>query len=104
MARHAVVDWVRSRKGRRRLFQAIDDTDAPDRVRDPRADPETSLQAAQLNERFEAAVRRLPPEDAAIVRLKYVEGLTNATIERALGITGLGTRRLQEILARLRAA
>ena len=43
-------------------------------------------------------------EDAAIVRLKYVEGLTNADIERAIGTKGVTTGRLQNILGRLRSA
>jgi DNA-directed RNA polymerase specialized sigma24 family protein len=176
VARHRVVDWVRSRKGRRRLFHAVqalprldqrifelyywderspceiaelvapdtggradlaavleaierlqhalterhraellalavrskapaalDDTDAAERAEDPHVDAETSLQVAQLNDRFEAALRRLSPEDAAIVRLKYVEGLTTRRIEQALGVTGLTTRRLQEVLDRLRS-
>src|SRR5208282_5318471 len=28
IARHAIVDWIRSRKGRRRLFQAVKDLSA----------------------------------------------------------------------------
>jgi RNA polymerase sigma factor (sigma-70 family) len=167
LARHAAIDWIRSRKGRRRLFQAIRDLpqfeqrvfaryywddsapteiadlehaelsavlDALDRIQstlsdrhradlmaaavrskppialddieaaDPRAGPETAVHIAQLNERFETALRRLPAEDAAIVRLKYVEGLTNADIERAIGISGVTASRLQNILTRLRSA
>ena len=177
MTRHAIVDWVRSRKGRRRLFQAvehlperdrrvfelyywdertpseiaeqlasetssradlpgvldalgrlhgvltdrhradllalttrtksavpIDETDARERVPDPSADPETAARIAQLNERFERAVSGLPSEDAAIVRLKFVAGLSNGDVERALGITGLTMKRLQDILATLRSS
>lgn len=175
VTRHAVVDWIRSRKGRRRLFQAVrdlsaldrrvfelyywnertpaeiaellagetggrsdlaaifdalervqnaltdrhraellalaarsttpialDDTNVVERAADPRMDPETSMRITQVNARFEAALKQLPPEDAAIVRLKYVEGLTNSRIEQAIGVTGLTARRLQDILARLR--
>jgi len=177
VARHAVVDWVRSRKGRRRLFQAVQDlspldqrvfelyywdertpseiaelraadtggradlpavfdalervqgaltarhraellalavrskapapleeSDAAQRAIDPSRSPEAVIHAAQLRSRLEAALAQLAPEDAAIVRLKYIEGLTTGAIERALGIGGLGPRQLQEILARLRAA
>jgi DNA-directed RNA polymerase specialized sigma24 family protein len=57
-----------------------------------------------LNATFETALSRLPAEDAAIVRLKYVEGLSNADIERAVGATGVTTSRLQDILRRLRSA
>jgi RNA polymerase sigma factor (sigma-70 family) len=74
------------------------------RIADPRIDPEMSMRVAQLNERFETALSRLPAEDAAIVRLKYVEGLTNAAIERAIGASEVTTSRLQDILGRLRSA
>ncbi|HEX9500712.1 MAG TPA: hypothetical protein VGA10_03580 [Thermoanaerobaculia bacterium] len=167
LTRHTAVDWIRSRKGRRRLFHAIRDLpqfeqrvfaryywddrtpseiadlehaelpavlDALERIQstlsdrhraelmaaavrskphlalddieapDPRADPEAAVHTAQLNERFEIALRRLPAEDAAIVRLKYVEGLTNADIERAIGANGVTSSRLQSILSRLRSA
>jgi DNA-directed RNA polymerase specialized sigma24 family protein len=167
LTRHAAVDWIRSRKGRRRLFQAIRDLpqfeqrvfaryywdhrtpgeiadlehaelpavlDALERIQstlsdrhraelmaaavrskphvalddieapDPRANPEAAVHTAQLNERFEIALRHLPAEDAAIVRLKYVEGLTNADIERAIGASGVTSSRLQSILSRLRSA
>ena len=177
MTRHAIVDWVRSKKGRRRLFHAVEDlqafdrrvfelfywdertpsdiaellaaetssrtdlaavfdalarlqsvltdrhraellalaartkgaipldeTDAPERMADPAADPETAARVAQLNAQFEQALAALPPEDAAIVRLKFVAGLSNRDVERALGITGLTMKRLLEILAALRVS
>jgi DNA-directed RNA polymerase specialized sigma24 family protein len=177
VARHAVVDWVRSKKGRRRLFQAVqdlppfeqrvfelyyweertpseiaevcaadtgrradlaavfdalervqttltdrhraellaltvrskapaplDDTDVAERSVDPQQAPDATIHATELRARLESALARLAPEDAAIVRLKYVEGLTAGAIERALGVTGVGPRRLHDILARLRAA
>lgn len=144
VARNSVVDWVRSRKGRRRLFHAVralppsdqrvfemyywderspceiaellalavrskpavalDDTDVGERAPAPDLDPETSARIAQLNARLEAALRRLPAEDAAIVRLKYIEGLSAGGVELALGLRGLTSARLREILARLRSA
>jgi len=176
VTRHAVVDWVRSRKGRRRLFQAVrnlprsdqrvfelyywedrapgeiaevlrqetgapvslaevftalervqstlsdrhraellalsvrakapvalEDSDAPYRLPDPHGDPELDLRVLQVNARLETALSRLPPDDAAIVRLKFVEGLTNRSIEHAIGISALTAARVQDILARLRA-
>jgi DNA-directed RNA polymerase specialized sigma24 family protein len=174
VARHAVVDWVRSRKGRRRLFQAVQDLprfdqrvfelyywderrpseiaehlsqetgrptsladalDALERVNgaltdrhraelfalavrskvpmaledadergviDVSADPEAAARVAQWNAGFERALARLPAEDAAIVRLKYGEGLASPDVERVLGIPRLSAPRLQGILARLR--
>lgn len=175
LVRHAIVDWIRSRKGRRRLFHAvqqlprfeqrvfemyywedrtpsemtellaqelgqrttlagvlealervqaalsdrhraelfalavrshapvpIDDTDAPARLPDRRT-PELDARVSQLNAQLERALKQLPAEDAAIVRLKYVEGLTNADIEHAIGAPGVTARRVQEILSKLRA-
>jgi DNA-directed RNA polymerase specialized sigma24 family protein len=177
LIRHAIVDWVRSRRGRRRMFQAvedlpaldrrvfelyywderspseiaelaasdtggradlpavfealgrlhatlsdrhradlltqagrakapvaIDETDAPARVADPGPDPETAARIGQLNTTFETALARLPDEDAAIVRLKYVEGLSTSDVERALGISRLTDKRLQLIRESLRAS
>jgi len=177
VARHAVVDWVRSQKGRRRLFRAvqelspferrvfelyywqehspsaiaeamacelggepdlprvfaaleavdavltdrhraellttaargrvpspIDESDEPSRVADPATDPETAARVAQLNVRFEHALASLPAEDAAIIRLKFIGGLSNGDVERALGICELTSKRLQAILASLRAS
>jgi DNA-directed RNA polymerase specialized sigma24 family protein len=170
IARHAAVDWIRSRKGRRRIFQSvktlspfdqrvfelyywdertpseiagmqrvdlasifdsldriqstltdrhraelmslalrskapvpIDDTDAAERVADPAMDPERAASAAESASQLEAALRALPAEDAAIVRLKYIEGLTNADIERAIGAP-VTTARTTSILGRLRLA
>ncbi len=176
VARHAVVDWIRSRKGRRRLFQAVKDLEpqdqqifemyywenhtpseiaellappdkradlaavfesleriqvalsarsraellalaarsqapvpleeslAADRLADPRSDLEGAARVAQMNAGLEGALGRLPAEDAAIVRLKYVEGLSLRDIERALGISTLSAKRVDEILGRLRAS
>ena len=161
IARHAAVDWLRSRKGRRRIFQsvrslepfdqrafelyywderspaeiagllrrdlpdvfealdriqsalsarhraellsmamrskapvALDETDAAETIADPRANPEAGA-------RLESVLRRLSKEDAAIVRLKYIEGLTDAEIERAIGLN-VTAARTTSILSQLR--
>ena len=171
LARNAAVDWIRSKKGRRRLFESIkhlspldqrvfelyfwdertpaeiasiarvdlaqileslervqsalnerhraelmatmlrskapvpiDDTDAAERIADDRMNPETAAQAAQINERLESAIRKLPSDDAVIVRMKFIEGLTNAQIERSTGISNITMARLTAILATLRGA
>lgn len=177
VVRHTVVDWVRSQKGRRRMFQAVqslpafdrrvfelyywgersvaeiagilstetqsdprlsdvldalgrlhaalsdrhradllalaarsrapiplDDTNAADRLPAPLGDPESVRRIGQLNSGLERALAQLPAEDAAIVRLKFVEGLSNSDVERALGIAGLTVKRLQHILSALRAS
>ena len=174
VARHAVVDWVRSHKGRRRLFQSVQAlsafdrrvfelyywdergpgeiaetiavesggdadlapvfealdrihgvltqrhraellgmaargaTPAPledagaERVPDPSPGPDALFGARTRQAALDAALARLPAEDAAIVRLKYVEGLSTAEVERALGIRGVTRARLDGILAALR--
>jgi RNA polymerase sigma factor (sigma-70 family) len=174
--RHVVVDWVRSRAGRRRLFGAIkrlepfdrqvfelyywedrmpaeiaeivgtrsatpvgldavfaalarieraltdrhradllslavrsrvpvslDDEEAPavDAV-DASPDPETAVVASEARDRLAAALSGLPAEDAAIVRLKFIQGLSLREIERALHLTGLTEARLDRILESLR--
>jgi len=175
LVRHRIVDWVRSQKGRRRLFHAVQDLpafeqrvfeayywddrrpseiaellaahtggradlgrvleavdriqgiltdrhraellaltarssrpaplddEAVDRIADPAPTPDATLDVARVNASLDAALKQLPAEDAAIVRLKYVEGLTNADVERWLQ-TRLTPGRLQQILAALRAA
>ena len=177
VVRHVVVDWVRSRAGRRRLFrgvtrldrfdqrvfelyywehrraseiaerlgaerqqrvnlgdvldalQRIDDamTDhhrrrlltalarttpavsldtgavPPSEVQEPRADPEQALRVRQLDELFAAALASLPAEDAAIVRLTFVQGWTRDQIRRALHLDELSRDRLTAILDRLRS-
>ena len=172
--RHAAVDWIRSKKGRRRLFQAVKDLAPFDqrvfelfywderapaeiaellsietkrravvgdvlealaridarltdrhrselislaiRSKEPLAiddssaaslpasglDPEGVARSREIHEHFEAALRLLPAEDAAIVRMKFVEGLATSDVEFALG-TKIPMRRIDEIIARLRA-
>lgn len=168
LTRHAAVDWIRSRRGRRRVFRSIRDLgpfdehvferyywdehtpaeiaellhadlanvlqsleriqfrlsdrhraelmslafrarspvaidEAADDLADSRLDPEAQTRVAEINERFESALKTLPSEEAAIVRLKFVEGLSNPEIERFLG-TSMTSGRIRDILGRLRAA
>ncbi len=167
LTRNAAIDWIRSRKGRRRLFQAVrdlsafdqrvfelfywdertaseiceierarladvfdslgridaalnhrhrsellalaarsrapvalDDIDAAERIADERMDAEDHLRVRQTNERLERALRSLSAEDAAIVRLKFVEGLSNAAIEQTIGskVTASRIERVLEVL------
>jgi DNA-directed RNA polymerase specialized sigma24 family protein len=65
-------------------------------------DPEEQLATASLNQRLADALRRLPRDDAAIVRLKFVQGLSNRDIEGALRTRGVTSTRIADILARLR--
>jgi DNA-directed RNA polymerase specialized sigma24 family protein len=177
VVRRVVVDWVRSRKGRRRAFQSILSLGPGDRqifelyywrghspaeiaelvssggasratladvlealerienalserqraellsmaarVRDPesledeqgrsldppdeRQDPEFEVRVKQTGEALQAALRELPPEDALLVSLRYLDGLSQAQVERALPRKPAGPDRMRGVLARLRA-
>lgn len=177
VVRHAIVDWVRQRAGRRRLFGAIErldtfhqqvfelyfweerplaeiaeelsvrnrervsldrvfaaieafhgvltprhrsellsasmrarqalsldaetESDAVEPVDDaPR--PDALVSARQLRTAFERALASLPPEDATIVRLRYVQALSLADVRRALHLPSLKEERVRSILDRLR--
>jgi DNA-directed RNA polymerase specialized sigma24 family protein len=176
VVRRTVVDWVRSRAGRRRLFGSIKALDALDRrifelhfwherppheiaevlsaerrepvglarvlsgldavhaalsdrqrgellsaaIRsrqaaslevelerggwdpvDQGADVEQMMDAQATADRLERVLASLDPEDAAIVRLRYVEGLSLADVGRALHLPGLGEKRLRDLIARI---
>jgi DNA-directed RNA polymerase specialized sigma24 family protein len=175
VVRHAAVDWIRSRAGRRRLFGAIRELGAFDRrvfelfywegllptdiaallaASEPdlpavfdslsrieaqltlrhraelmslaarrqsavsldaapeepelpiparEIDPETRTRIVELQRRLDAALRRLPAEDAAIVRLRFCEGLGLRDVQRALHLPPLSDRKVADILARLRS-
>ena len=175
VVRHAVVDWVRSRAGRRRLFRAIRRLDAFDqrvfelyywehrrpveiaellRMRESRPvdlsevlaalsriqetmterhrsdllalvartrpavslddpesslepaaaadDPEQSLGVREIDAHFAAALAELPPEDAAILRLTFVQGWSREQVRRGLRLERLGGERIAAILSKLR--
>lgn len=65
--------------------------------------PEAMLRAREMEERLERALTTLPPEDAAIISLKYGEGLTRPQIQRLLRLPALTEHRVRTILAALRA-
>lgn len=176
VVRHALVDWVRQRAGRRRLFGAVRRLDelhqrvfelyfweerpaseiaevlsvtmsrrislvdvlaaldtihaslsdrhrsellsASMRARPPislemesdeqlelideRGDPHEALLAGESAAAFDAALAQLPAEDAAIVRLHYVNALSLAEVQRALHLPELTERRVRGIVDRLR--
>lgn len=178
LTRHAVVDWVRSRAGRRRLFAVVKRLDQFDqnvfslyywegrtaseiaemlRARESRPvsttdvleslarldaslsdrhrrqlaalvsrgrtpvslertpassvvnaragaenDPELRLRVRAIDEAMRTALAELPAEDAAIVRLLFVQGWTRQTVARALHLSELPAARVQEILRALR--
>lgn len=176
--RHVVVDWVRSRTGRRRLFGAIRELGAFDQrvfelyywedrmpteiaeiigtrsgtrvgldgvfaalsriervltarhradllalsvrsrapvslddedsgvadIVDEAADPEASVVGDQSRDALARALAALPPEDAAIVRLRFVQGLSLEDVQRALHLKHLTEGRVTGIVDALRAA
>jgi DNA-directed RNA polymerase specialized sigma24 family protein len=65
-------------------------------------DPERALRAAETAAVLDTALRSLPSEDAAIVRLKYAHGLSHRDIQHALHLPELPDSRVKAIAARLR--
>jgi DNA-directed RNA polymerase specialized sigma24 family protein len=66
-------------------------------------DPEMALRIRETEARLNDALAGLPPEDAAIVTLKYGEGLTRPQIQRVLRLPELTEHRVRTIVATLRA-
>lgn len=91
---------------RSRTPLSIDDGDDETPAIDPIADtpdPETALRVRETEDRLQQVLATLPAEDAAIVRLKFEEGLTRAQIQRLLHLPELTEHRLRTIVATLRA-
>ena len=84
-----------------RTDSAGEEFDAPSPAR--QVDPEMRARIAELQQRLEAALRQLPPEDAAIVRLRFREGLGLRDLQRALHLPDLSEARIADILSRLRS-
>ena len=84
------------RKRRRRAgFESVADaTDGPGGI-----DPATGVAALDLW----AAMRRLEPDDRALLAMRYVAGFDSNELARATGISASGTRsRIERLLKRLR--
>jgi RNA polymerase sigma factor (sigma-70 family) len=73
--------------------------DAPD----PQTDLESSAHVRQVDAVMERALAALPPQDALVVRLKFVEGLTLRQIRAAIGVPALSEQDVHEMLGRLKA-
>jgi RNA polymerase sigma factor (sigma-70 family) len=69
---------------------------------DPAADVERAAVVKEQEDVISRALRALPAEDAAIVRLKYEEGLSLKQIREALHLDALGEPRVRAILDRLK--
>jgi DNA-directed RNA polymerase specialized sigma24 family protein len=72
--------------------------DPPDRT----ASPEVRVAGRERQAAFETALAGLAAEDAAIVRLHYVQGLALPDVRRALHLTDLSRSRLAAIVDTLR--
>jgi RNA polymerase sigma factor (sigma-70 family) len=90
-----------SQLARARMPSALDAADADEPVA-AGADPESEAAVRELDERFAAALAQLPAEDAAILRLTYVQGWSLAVVRRALHLDELAGDRIERILAELR--
>jgi DNA-directed RNA polymerase specialized sigma24 family protein len=69
---------------------------------DPAPGPDAALGGRETAALLDAALAELPREDALIVSLRYVEGLSTSEVQRALRLERLTPDRLRAILARLR--
>jgi DNA-directed RNA polymerase specialized sigma24 family protein len=65
-------------------------------------DPERATASRELDARFASALASLPDEDAAILRLTFVQGWSRSVVQRALHLVELTDERLQGILRALR--
>jgi RNA polymerase sigma factor (sigma-70 family) len=109
------VDRVLSERHRSELLSMIarsrpaislegdaDTTAVPEPIADA-PDPEMAMRAREIEDRLNRALAALPPEDAAIVSLKYVEGLSRPQIQRLLRLPELTEHRVRTIVAALRS-
>jgi DNA-directed RNA polymerase specialized sigma24 family protein len=83
----------------------LDGADEESAALDPVADipdPETALRIRETEARLHGALAALPAEDAAIVTLKFGEGLTRTQIQRVLRLPELTEHRVRTIVATLR--
>lgn len=85
------------------LDAGVDEDDPP--VDPPAADldPEALMRAREREDRLARALATLPAEDAVIVSLKFVDGLTRSQIQRFLRLPELTEHRVRTIVATLRA-
>jgi RNA polymerase sigma-70 factor, ECF subfamily len=78
---NAALDVVRSQ----RRARAVDIGEVADHLIDDASGPDDRRQSRELGRRLRAALARLPPRQAEIFALRYLEGLGNLEISRLLG-------------------
>jgi RNA polymerase sigma factor (sigma-70 family) len=80
-----------------------DETDRPYEVADSAATPEEQVQERELHNLINRAFAALPSVEAAILRLKYMEGLSLRQIRQALHLDQLTEQHVQDIFQRFKA-
>jgi RNA polymerase sigma factor (sigma-70 family) len=85
------------------LDAPLEEGDQPREIPDPAANPERETLTRELDGLLEGAINELSAEDAAIVRLKYSEGLSLKQIRQALHLDDLTEERVRGLLDTLRA-
>lgn len=92
IARNARIDRLR----REPAWQELTDEQAELASDDPA--PDDILDARQIQTQVRGVLTTLPPEQAAVIRLAYVEGLSHSAIATALGVP-IGTVKTRMNLA-----
>ena len=91
-----------SQLARARDPRSLDELDSS---REPAAtddDPERAATRRQLDARLASVIASLSREDAAILRLTFVQGWSRSVVRRALHLRELSQERIESILAALR--
>jgi len=92
IARNVRIDRMRRQTNWQELGRARDHQQADEPL------PDEALQRSQMKIKLEAALASLPPEQAAVVRMAFFEGLTQRDIARTLAIP-LGTVKTRTTIA-----
>jgi RNA polymerase sigma-70 factor (ECF subfamily) len=92
IARNARIDRMRRQATWQELGRSRDHEPAEEPL------PDEALQRSQMKTRLEAALASLPPEQAAVVRMAFFEGLTQRDIATTLAIP-LGTVKTRMTIA-----
>jgi DNA-directed RNA polymerase specialized sigma24 family protein len=87
---------------RTRPALSLDEAETPVALAVSSDDPEQALGVRELDAVFAAALAELPSEDAAIVRLTFVQGWSREQVRRGLHLERLTSDRIAAILARLK--
>jgi DNA-directed RNA polymerase specialized sigma24 family protein len=87
---------------RNRPALSLDEEDSPLGIPASKDDPEQALGVRELDAVFASALAQLPAEDAAIVRLTFVQGWSREQVRRGLRLERLSSDRMAAILAKLK--